>query len=207
MENIFNFLIDIGKLKNIERRGVTFYGIDCPDSALDHSFRVAIMVWILGKDKDINLGRAIKMALIHDVCKVYSGDITPYDNILPSDLKKRREVTGKWRRLSKKDKEKFSLKKFKQEKRALVKLIANLPHFIKKEILDLWLEYNQLLTPEAKFVNQVDVLENLLEAFECFKQDKNFPTKPWWQHAEEVIEDKTLLGFLKEVEKQEIEIM
>lgn len=206
MKDIFNFLINIGKLKNIERKGITFYGFDHPDSATDHTFRVTIMVWVLGKDKNIDLERAIKMALIHDICKVYSGDITPYDDILPCDPKAQLEITSKWRRLSKKDKEKFTLKKFKKEKQALIKLISDLPQSLRKEILNLWLDYNQFLSQEAKFVYQIDVLENLIEALECFTENKNFPTKPWWQHAEEVVEDKTLLEFLKEIERQETKI-
>jgi hypothetical protein len=60
-----------------------------------------------------------------------------------------------------------------------------------------------LRSQEAKFVSQVDMAENLLETFEHWKKNKNFPTQPWWEHAEEVIDDPLLLKFLKEIEKEE----
>jgi 5'-deoxynucleotidase YfbR-like HD superfamily hydrolase len=65
------------------------------------------------------------------------------------------------------------------------------------------MEYMKWTTPEGKFVYQLDMVENLLEAFEHWKENKNFPTQPWWQHAEEVIDDPVLLEFLKEIEKEE----
>ena len=89
MKNILNFLIKIGQLKDVQRKGITFYGVKKPCSAADHSFRMVFMAWLFGKEKKINLGKALKIALIHDICKVYTGDITPYDGLLPRNKKER----------------------------------------------------------------------------------------------------------------------
>ena len=79
-----------------------------------------------------------------------------------------------------------------------------LPKKLKKEIVDVWLDYHKSKSREAKFVSQLNVAENLLEAFEWWRKNKKFPTQPWWEHADEAIDDPILLQFLKEIEKQEL---
>jgi len=204
MKNTLEFLIEVGRLKNIKRKGVAFYGVKNPDSATDHSFRMAMMIWLFGNEKKINIEKALKIALIHDICKVLTGDITPYDGLLPENKKERDIFVRRWRRLSLNKKEQRHIQKFKKEYSALKKLISQLPPKIKEEIKRLWLDYHRSESPEAKFVSQIDIAENLLEAFEWRKKNKKFPTQPWWEHAEEVIDDQSLLNFLKEIEKEEL---
>ena len=204
MKNTFNFLIEIGKLKNVKRKGITFYGVKNPETTNDHTFRMAMMAWIFGARKKLNLEKLIKIALVHDLCKVYAGDITPYDGFLPKDKRERYKFVRKWPRLPKKQKERWAAQKFKKEYSALKKLTSELPKELQKETLSLWIEYTKLTTPEGKFVYQLDMAENLLEAFEHWKRDKKFPTEPWWQHAEEMIDDPILLKLLKEIEKEEL---
>jgi len=204
MKNILNFLLEVGKLKNIKRKGITFYGVKKPDSAVDHSFRMALMAWFLGQERKINIEKAFKIALIHDICKVLTGDITPYDGLLPKDKKEREGFVRRWRRLRLNEKEKRYTKKFKKEYDALKKLILKLPKNLRKEITEVWLDYHRGRSQEARFISQLDITENLLEAFEWWKKNKKFPTKPWWEHADEVIDDPILLKFLKVIEKEEL---
>jgi len=204
MRDLLDFLIEIGKLKEIKRKGITFYGVKKPDSAVDHSFRMALMAWFLGQERKINIEKAFKIALIHDICKVLTGDITPYDGLLPKDKKERDGFVRRWRRLRLNEKEKRHTKKFKEEYNALKKLILKLPKNLRKEITEVWLDYHKGRSPEARFISQLDIAENLLEAFEWWKKNKKFPTKPWWEHADEVIDDPILLKFLKEIEKKEL---
>ena len=204
MKGILNFLIEIGKLKKVKRKGISFYGVKTPDSTIDHAYRMAMMVWILSKGKKISIERAFKMALIHDICKVLTGDITPYDGLLPKNKKERDEFVRRWLRLSLDEKEKRYALKFKKEYNALKKLTLKLPIKLKKEIENIWLDYHKRKNPEARFVFQLDMIENLLEALEWYKKNKKFPTKPWWEHADEVIDDSALLKFLKEIEKEEL---
>jgi len=204
MRDLLDFLIEIGKLKKIKRKGVAFYGVKKPDSAVDHSFRMALMVWFLGQKRKINIEKAFKIALIHDICKVLTGDITPYDGLLPKDKKERDGFVRRWRRLRLNEKEKRYTKKFKKEYNALKKLILKLSTNLRKEITEVWLDYHKGRSPEARFISQLDIAENLLEAFEWWKKNKKFPTKPWWEHADEVIDDPILLKFLKVIEKEEL---
>jgi len=205
MRSLLKFLLKIGELKKVKRKGIAFYGVKNPDSATDHSFRMAIMVWIFSKEeKKIDLEKALKIALIHDICKVYTGDITPYDGLLPKNKKEREEFVRKWLRLSIKEKKKRFIEKTKKEKEAILKLTSELPKRLKNEIITLWADYTKKKSAESRFVHQIDVVENLIEAFECWKKDKRFPTRPWWEHIDQVIDNPTLLKFLKEIEKEEL---
>jgi putative hydrolase of HD superfamily len=96
MKNILNFLLKVGKLKNVERKGITFYGVKNSDSATDHTFRMAIMVWLFGFGRKIQMEKALKLALIHDISKVLAGDITPYDGLLPKDKMERDKFVMRW---------------------------------------------------------------------------------------------------------------
>lgn len=205
MKNLLNFFIEVGKLKGKKRRGMMFYGIKDSETTAEHTFRMTIIAWFFGRLKNLNIEKVIKMSLIHDLCEVYAGDITPYDGLLPKNKKKRYEFVREWPpRCSIKEKERSYAKRIKTEKEALEKLTRNLPQKLKKEIINLWWDYETGVSKEGRIVAQIDRLENLLEALNCWERDKNFPTKPWWQHAEEYIDNPTLSKFLKEIEIEEL---
>ena len=77
-----------------------------------------------------------------------------------------------------------------------------LPSGLKKEIRNLWADYEKGLTREGRFVRQVDRVENLLQALEYWKKDKSFTIGPWWVQIEELVDDPILLKFLKNLEKK-----
>lgn len=195
MKDTLNFLIEIGKLKTTKRRGWSLRGVKEPETIAAHVFRTAIMSWVLCCKKKLNSNKILKMCLIHDLCEVCAGDTTPYDNILPKDKKQWKQILNKWPRLTKKQKERFFLKKYKKENKGLKKLINKLPPAIKGEIKNLWEDYEKGLTPEGRFVRQVDRMENLLQALEYWKKEKEFAISPWWVQIEELIDDPLLLEF------------
>ncbi len=202
MKEILNFLIEVGKLKKIKRRGWVLRGIEDPETIAAHTFRMTVMAWVLCCKKKLNLNKIIKMSLIHDLCEVCAGDTTPYDKILPKDKKKWKEMFNKWPRLSKKEKESFFLEKYEKEQKGLKKLILDLPSSLKEEIKNLWDDYEKGLTPEGRFVRQLDRVENLLQALEYWKGAKNFAIWPWWIQIEELIDDPILIEFMKTLEKK-----
>ncbi|PIS17410.1 MAG: hypothetical protein COT59_00735, partial [Candidatus Nealsonbacteria bacterium CG09_land_8_20_14_0_10_42_14] len=142
MKNILNFLIEVGKLKKMPRTGFVWLGIKNPETIAQHSFRVAMMNWILGEKvrPKLDLEKVIKISLVHDLCEVYAGDMTPYWGLLPKDPQKRTEILKRWIRLPQKIKKKRDQEKFQKEKKSLEKLVKNLELSIKKEIMDCWLE-------------------------------------------------------------------
>lgn len=200
MKEILNFLIEIGKLKKIPRKGWVLRSIKNPETIASHTFRMAVMAWLLGEKKALNLNKIIKMSLIHDICEVYAGDTTPYDKLLLNGAKK--EIIQKWPRFLKKEKEKMFREKQQKENKALKKLISKLSSSSKKEIEGLWADYEHGLTKEGKFVKQLDRVENLLQALEYWKESKKFAIWPWWVQIEELVDDPILLEFNKFLENK-----
>lgn len=205
MKELLDFLKKIGELKNIQRKGLSFYGVKDADSATDHTFRLALMIWVFGQRRKLDLTKAFKLALVHDLCKVYTGDITPYDGLFSNGKRKNRYgLAWRWRRLSLKEKEKRHKEKFQKEHKAMLKLLLKLPTHIQSDVMNAWLDYQNVKSPEAQFVSQVDRVENLLEALESFERNKKIPTQPWWEHADEVVSDKELLDLMEEISKAEL---
>jgi len=204
IDEILNFLIKIGKLKEIMRKGAILIKAKNPETIAEHSFRVAIMSWVLAEEKrtKLNFEKILKMGLIHDICEVYTGDITLYDKILPKDEKEWPELFDKWPRFSRREKRKIVQKKQKQEKKALRKLIANLPKDLKEEVKDLQAEYQELSSKEARFVKQVNRIETLLQALEYGRESKRPPYKSWWIGTAEKVDDPLLIKFMAELEKK-----
>lgn len=204
MGKALSFFKTVGELKNIKRQGILYYGVKDADSTTDHIFRLAVMVWFFGEGRRINLAKAFKLALVHDLCKVYTGDITPYEGLIPKNNKNKYKLAWRWRRLSLQEKKKRHEKKYKKEYKAMQRLVAKLPLKLKTSMMKVWLDYQKVESPEAKFVSQLGRVENLLESLECWEKDKRFPTLPWWEDADEVVYDKELLDLMEEISKAEV---
>lgn len=202
MEELLKFFVEVGKLKRMPRRGWVINQIKNPESIAEHIFRAAVMTWILGERKGLNREKLLKMILIHDLCEVYAGDVTPYDSILPRTKKKLTELMKTWPRFSSTKKKRLATKKYKKEWRALVKLTAKLSPKLRKEIRNLWLDFRKGLTKEGRFAYQADRVENFLQALEYWEKYRKPPQKPWWLWAREFFDDPLLLEFIKEMDKK-----
>lgn len=202
MEELVNFFIEVGKLKKMPRRGWVINQIKNPESIAEHIFRTTLMIWILGEKKGLNREKLLKMALIHDLCEVYAGDITPYDSILPRSKKKLAKLMKSWPRFSKTEKKKMAQEKYKKEQKSLTKLIGKLPLKLKREIRNLWLDFREGLTAEGRFARQADRMENLLQALEYWKRYKKPPLMPWWWWAREYFDDPLLIEFMEVLDKK-----
>ncbi len=202
MKELVDFFIEIGRLKRMPRRGWVINRIKNPESIAEHIFRTSLMVWILGEKKGLDREKLLKLILIHDLCEVYAGDITPYDRILPKNKKKLAELMRTWPRFSKTQKEKTEQKKYRKEWKALAKLTKNLAPELRKEIKKLWLDYRKGLTKEGRFARQADKMENLLQALEYWKRYKKPPLMPWWWWAREYFDDPLLIEFMGALDKK-----
>jgi putative hydrolase of HD superfamily len=201
-KNLFKFILEVGKLKRRERRGWQIHQIKNPETTAEHIFHLAILAWVLGKNKGLNLERIIKMALVHDLCKVYAPDITPYDPLLPKNKKKIIEVLKRWPKLTPAMKIKKEQNKFKLENKALNKLISKLPLNLKAEIKNLWLDFEKGLTAEGRFVKQADKMINFLQGLEYWRKYGKIQYKLWIRWIKEILDDPTLLKFLEAIEKE-----
>lgn len=79
-----------GELKRIKRQGWLDAGLppEKAESVADHSFRTAFLVAFVS-GPDINLAKALKMALVHDLGEAGIGDLTPRSKV---PKKKKREM-------------------------------------------------------------------------------------------------------------------
>lgn len=146
LDKIFDFLHKIEKLKPTYRYNKTSTGEK--ESSADHSWRLALMVFILASELklDIDVVKAIKIALVHDLAEALTGDI---DAALIAEGKTTAE-------------DKYSL-----ETKAIKELKETLPKESGDEISNLWHEYEKCETQEAKFVKALDKIETLTQLVEC----------------------------------------
>jgi len=93
------------------------------------------------------------------------------------------------------------LKKRNTEWQAIVKLTSHLPKNLQEEIINLWVDFEEGLSKEGRFVAQVDKIANLVQAIEYFKRDKKFPIMPWWIEIKERVDDPLLLKFVDELDR------
>src|SRR3989338_2566201 len=101
MKNLVSFFHNLGKLKEMPRRGWVINDIKNGENISDHIFRASLMALILGSEKKgLNIERVLKIALIHDICEIYAGDATPYDSVLPKNEKARKEFMKTWPRFT-----------------------------------------------------------------------------------------------------------
>jgi len=204
LENILDFILEIGKLKKMPRSIWTHMGIKKPETVASHCFSVALLALILGNEKKgLNVEKIIKMALCHEIASVYTDDLmTPYSRTLPKTKKEGRKIFTKWPRLSKKEKRAIFLRDYKKEKTALEQLTFRLESSLKKEIVQLWDDYKNTRTKEARFVNQLNVLAVLIQALLYQKKDKDLPIEWLWEWAFEKCDDPVILESLEELKKK-----
>lgn len=197
---LLRFFLAVSKLKEVERSGWVWRGLKRPETIAEHSFRTAFLAWALGEKAGIDTGRAIQIALVHDICEVYAGDLTPYHGLLPSNRKKKDEMLSRWVRVPRKQKEKLTRTRQKLEERALRRLIKNLAPSTQREIYALWADFEYGRSREGKFVNQLDRVEALLQAIEYFGTGPDTAVVSWWEEVEELADEPTIRGFLKDIE-------
>jgi putative hydrolases of HD superfamily len=205
MEDLIEFFLKAGEVKRLKQRGFALRGLEDAARLGGHSFRETLMGWALARSSDSSLdtNRIIKLSLVHDLCAGYAGDITPYEPILwDNNDKNEKQIFEKWVRLSKEEKQRFYDAQRAKEHESLHELTAYLPKNLLTEVESLWTEYEQGLTREGRFVQQVDMLENFLQSLEYWKQDKSFPIEAWWHQIKELISDPFLVEFLKALDKK-----
>ena len=75
------FLVEIDKIKGVFRQTRLIDGSRYENDA-EHSWHLALFLLILGEHantKSLDLAKAIKMALIHDIVEIDAGDVYIYD--------------------------------------------------------------------------------------------------------------------------------
>lgn len=112
------------------------------ESTAAHSWRLVLMTYTLANELnlDIDILKAIKTAIIHDIPECIDGD-TDYLLVASGAVSKE--------------------KKHLQEKAAMSKIINGLPKIYSDEILGLWIDYENGSTKEARYIKALDKIECL----------------------------------------------
>ena len=203
MTDLVRFFSEINKLKATRRRGWAAHHIDPAESTASHSFRLAMMAWVLSGFKNLKSQKLIKMALIHDICKVYCFDATPYDPLLPKDLEpgKTKEILRSWPKLSPSEKTSRKEAKYQDEYEGLKKITSYLPLALREEIINLWqeLEYREKTT--GAFIKQADKVENFFQGVEYWQAGAEIQIRLWLRWIKEIIDDQILVKFKKAISR------
>ncbi len=185
------FIVEIDKAKQIFRQNVVI-GTARNENDAEHSWHLAIMALLLSEHsvaKDVNILQVVKMVLIHDLVEIYAGDTFCYDEKANEDKELREQIAAE-------------------------RLFNILPSDQAKEIMELWCEFEDMETPEARFAACLDRLQPLIlnyntsgytwrkpgiDSTKVLKRNEPLQenTPLLWEYVKEVIEDSIEKGFLK----------
>lgn len=133
------FIREIDKLKYIFRK-TKLINSNRPENDAEHSWHLAMMAIILAEhaNEPIDVAKVVKMVLIHDIVEIDSGDVFVYDTVKSHD-------------------------NFDEELKGAKRIFGILPEEQAEEFINLWIEFEEMKTPESKFSRAVDRLEPLLQ--------------------------------------------
>jgi putative hydrolase of HD superfamily len=157
-KDFIEFAKIIGRLKRTPRTGWKMRKVKNPESVADHSFRTTLLGMVLSDLEKLDTEKIMRMLLLHDIAESATGDIT--------SIKKYKNIS-KFRKL---------------EEKAIEKILSKLSKKLSKMYLDLWNEMEDCKTKEAKFCNDMDKLEMMLQAFDYEIEDKGNRKRlePFW---------------------------
>jgi len=89
-DKMLSFLMTTIKSKNVVRTGWTLMNIKNPESVAEHSYQLCVMTMVLADQLGVDREKLVKMAIIHDLGEIFTGDIVWIrGNII--DIEKRRK--------------------------------------------------------------------------------------------------------------------
>jgi putative hydrolase of HD superfamily len=143
------------------------------ESIAEHSFGVALLaLWLAQGRPELDVDKAVRMALLHDLGEVYAGDIIPSDGVSEAEKRQR-------------------------EARAVVQILSRLPEG--QDFIDLWDEFEAGVSPEARFVRQIDRLEMGLQAA-VYQRQGLIAGEEFFASARQALTDPKLAALLDEVQ-------
>ena len=138
LKDIERFIVESQKLKDEHRRGWKLKaGIKSPESVADHTYGVAMLSMLLADKMGLDAEKCIKMALLHDLSEVITGDLMPGEN------NNKRE----------------------EDNIAMRRLLKLLPDKLARQYLAIWNDFRLNKSKEALLVHELDKLEMVIQAY------------------------------------------
>ncbi|AOM41041.1 HD domain-containing protein [Xenorhabdus hominickii] len=129
--DVIAFIMELDKLKYVHRKTKILNNTRYENSA-EHSWHFAIaVIGFAPYASDVDINRVIQMALIHDIVEIDAGDVIAFD------LTAREAIQ-------------------EQEVQAANRIFGLLPKAQRDYFLKLWHEYEDAVTPEARFAKTLD---------------------------------------------------
>ena len=139
LEKQVSFIKEIDKLKYIQRK-TKLFNSDRHENDAEHSWHLAMMALVLAPhaNEAIDVLKVLKMLLIHDIVEIDAGDTFIYDS------KKSHSNTI-------------------EELAAAERIFGLLPPEQAIELINVWKEFEEGISAEAKFARSMDRFEPLLQ--------------------------------------------
>jgi len=142
LEQQIAFVRELDKLKQVQRQ-TWLTDKRRKENSAEHSWHIAVMALVLSEyapGDDLDIGRVMQMLLIHDIVEIDAGDTFCYDQAA---------VAGQTDR----------------EKEAAQRLFGLLPPDQAARFRNLWEEFEDRRTPEARLAHSLDRLQPILNNF------------------------------------------
>ena len=133
------FIKEIDKIKYIQRR-TKLINSDRHENDAEHSWHLAMMTIVLAEysNTPIDVLKVLKMVLIHDIVEIDTGDVFLHDTTKNHD-------------------------NTEEETIAANRIFGILPTEQAEEFINIWVEFEEGQTNEAKFAKAMDRFEPLLQ--------------------------------------------
>jgi putative hydrolase of HD superfamily len=137
IKKVISFIEESEKLKSVVRTAWTSKGRR--ESTAEHSWHLALLASVMfDYFPELDLSKILMMSLIHDVGEIYEGDIS-------AALRPDKDI------------------KYNTEFQAAQSVFAILPEPQASRMMDIWREYNNNSTLEAKLVKALDKAETIIQ--------------------------------------------
>lgn len=191
LQQQMEFILEVDKLKNITRQTYLSSG-ERKENDTEHSWHLALMCALLAEhsNEKIDVLKTMTMVLIHDIVEIDAGDTYAYDTE-GNETKREREV------------------------RAAERIFQLLPPDQALWLRGLWDEFEEGITPEAKFAIALDKIQPVLlndasggkswrehgvEVSQILKRNEHTPegSVELWEYAKELIDKNVENGNIKD---------
>lgn len=193
LEQQLKFIVEIDKVKNIFRQTYLADGRRKENDA-EHSWHIALMAYLLQEyaEEPVDVPKVMLMVLIHDLVEIDAGDTYAYDS---EGAKTKRE----------------------REVKATERIFGILPEDQGAYLRELWDEFEEYETADAKYAHLLDNFQPLLlndasdgkswkehtvQKDQIYKRNEKIPetSAEVWKKMQDIIQKHIDLGHVKEGE-------
>ncbi|MDP2922225.1 MAG: HD domain-containing protein [Candidatus Omnitrophota bacterium] len=142
-EKLLSFVVEAGMLKRVQRSGWSVVGVQDAESVAEHSFRCAIIGYILACMEGVGAYKILLMTIFNDIQEARTTDL--------------HKMAQRYIKIE------------KGEEQAFHEQVRYLPKNINKELMAMRKEYFAQGTKESIIARDADILECLIQAKEYYE--------------------------------------